>query len=142
MDPTCGGSFEDLARSLSSQHATPDKLQSVEQMATSIAAKLQASAANSQEAGENTEDWLHHNCSWKDAAEIIARNLEKKVTIVHHGGSDRQVVEAAFQEVREVDCVVPEFLNTLSVSLPAICTALTVRFGPLPSSSSLAIRRT
>ncbi len=62
VDPTCGGSFEDLACSLSSHEAPPQKISDVKQMMTSIAAKLQASAANSQEAAtkpDNTEDWLH-----------------------------------------------------------------------------------
>jgi hypothetical protein len=106
VDPTRGGSFEDLACGLSSRDAPPQKINNVVQMMTSIAAKLQASAANSQEAGANTVDWLHDNGrSWKDAAEMIAMNLEGLDTIVHHGGSDHKLVEAAFQEVRQVDCV-------------------------------------
>ena len=68
MDPTEGKSFHDLARLLSPEDATPDKLKERASMAESIAAKLQLAADAGpvfsqlgQAAATNLQaaDWLH-----------------------------------------------------------------------------------
>ena len=121
MDPTEGNSFRDLARILSAKDATPEKLQSVTTMAESIAYKLQR-AANarpvlSQLSQPDPADWLHRNgLSWPATAAIIVQNLGKAKTVIHHGGSDHQIVTAAFKEVRPTDRELPKFLDLLQVS--------------------------
>ena len=126
MDPTKGQSFPDLARILSAEDATPEKLKSVTSMAGSIAAKLQLAADAGpgfsllgQAAATNLQpvDWLHSKgLSWPATAAIIVQNLGGAETVIHHGGSDHLVVTAALEEVRQTDCEVPKFLNLLTVS--------------------------
>ena len=126
MDPTEGKSFHDLARLLSPEDATPNKLKERASMAESIAAKLQLAADAGpvlsqlgQAAATNLQpaDWLHSTgLSWPQTATIIVENLGGAETVIHHGGSDHLVVTAAFEEVRQTDCEVPKFLNLLTVS--------------------------
>jgi hypothetical protein len=86
-------------------------------MARSIAAKLQraadaspVSSQLSQAAATNLQpvDWLHSNGrSWPATAAIIVQNLGEAKTVIHHGGSDHQIVTAAFKEVRQIASKVP-----------------------------------
>ena len=126
MDPTEGKSFHDLARLLSPEDATPNKLKERVSMAESIAAKLQLAADAGpvfsqlgQAAATNLQpaDWLHSTgLSWPETARIIVENLGGAETVIHHGGSDRLAATAAFEEVRQTDRELPKFLNLLTVS--------------------------
>ena len=129
MDPTEGKSFHDLARLLSPEDATPNKLKERVSMADSIAAKLQLAADAGpvfsqlgQAAATNLQpaDWLHSTgLSWPQTATIIVENLGGAETVIHHGGSDHLVATAAFEEVCQTDCglpKLPKFLNLLTVS--------------------------
>ena len=109
MDPTEGKSFHDLARLLSPEDATPNKLKERASMAESIAAKLQLAADAGpvfsqlgQAAATNLQpaDWLHSTgLSWPKTARIIVENLGGAETVIHHGGCDHLVATAAFEEV-------------------------------------------
>ncbi len=126
MDPTEGKPFHHLARMLSAKDATPEKIESVTTMAESIAAKLQLAADAGpvfgrlgQAAATNLQPaaWLHRNgLGWQQTAGIIVENLGGAETVIHHGGSDHLVVDAAYKEVRHTDCELPKFLNLLTVS--------------------------
>jgi hypothetical protein len=125
MDPTGGKPFHDLARILSPEDVTPDKLKERASMAESIAAKLQLAAdagpgiSQLGQAATNLQsvEWLHSNgLSWPETAAIIVQNLGGAKTVIHHGGSDHLVVTAAYKEVRHTACELPEFLNLLTVS--------------------------
>ena len=129
MDPTEGKSFHDLARLLSPEDATPNKLKERVSMAESIAAKLQLAADAGpvlsqlgQAAATNLQpaDWLHSTgLSWPQTATIIVENLGGAETVIHHGGSDHLVATAAFEEVCQTDCglpKLPKFLSLLTVS--------------------------
>ena len=155
MDPTEGKSFHDLARLLSPEDATPNKLKERASMAESIAAKLQLAASADarpvlSRLGQaalavtnlHPADWLHSTgLSWleTETARIIVGNLGGAETVIHHGGSDHLGATAAFEEVCPTDCglpKLPKFLSLLTVSatVTAVWAATEQR---LPGHTSL-----